>query len=64
MTVHGGPYRAVCLYAIEAIERLQAEGHPVEPGSVGDNLTTSGIEWSLSTGRDPGTDRIGRRSSS
>jgi MOSC domain-containing protein YiiM len=45
-TVHGGPHRAVCLFSIEAIERLQAEGHPVEPGSVGENLTTSGIEWS------------------
>ncbi len=46
-TSHGGPHRAVCLYSIEAIERLQAEGHPVEPGSVGENLTTTGIEWSL-----------------
>jgi MOSC domain-containing protein YiiM/GNAT superfamily N-acetyltransferase len=46
-TVHGGPHRAVCLFAIEAIERLQAEGHPVEAGGVGENLTTSGIEWSL-----------------
>lgn len=46
-TVHGGPHQAVCLYGIEAIERLQSEGHPVEPGSVGENLTTSGIEWSL-----------------
>ena len=45
-TVHGGPLRAVCLFGIEAIERLQAEGHPVEPGSVGENLTTSGVEWS------------------
>jgi MOSC domain-containing protein YiiM/GNAT superfamily N-acetyltransferase len=46
-TVHGGPHRAVCLFGIEAIERLQAEGHPVEPGSVGENLTTVGVEWSL-----------------
>jgi len=46
-TVHGGPHRAVCLYSIEAIERLQAEGHPVEPGGVGENLTTAGVEWSL-----------------
>jgi MOSC domain-containing protein YiiM/GNAT superfamily N-acetyltransferase len=45
-TVHGGPHRAVCLYAIEAIERLQAEGHPVGAGGVGENLTTTGIEWS------------------
>jgi MOSC domain-containing protein YiiM/GNAT superfamily N-acetyltransferase len=46
-TVHGGPHRAVCLFGIEAIERLQSEGHPVEPGSVGENLTTTGVEWSL-----------------
>ena len=46
-TVHGGPHRAVCLFAIEVIERLQSEGHPIEPGSAGENLTTSGIEWSL-----------------
>lgn len=46
-TVHGGPHRAVCLFAVEAIERLQSEGHPIEPGSAGENLTTSGIEWSL-----------------
>jgi MOSC domain-containing protein YiiM/GNAT superfamily N-acetyltransferase len=43
-TVHGGPLRAVCLLGIEVIERLQAEGHPIEPGSVGENLTTSGLE--------------------
>jgi MOSC domain-containing protein YiiM/GNAT superfamily N-acetyltransferase len=43
-TVHGGPHRAVALMAIEAIERVQADGHPIEPGSVGENLTTSGIE--------------------
>jgi MOSC domain-containing protein YiiM len=46
-TTHGGPHRAVCLFAVEAIERLQAEGHPVGPGGVGENLTTTGIEWSL-----------------
>ena len=46
-TVHGGPHQAVCLYGIEAIERLQSEGHPIEPGSVGENLTTTGVEWSL-----------------
>jgi MOSC domain-containing protein YiiM/GNAT superfamily N-acetyltransferase len=46
-TVHGGPHRAVSLFAIEAIERMQSEGHPIEPGSAGENLTTTGIEWSL-----------------
>ena len=43
-TEHGGPHRAVALYAIEAIRRVQAEGHPISPGSAGENLTTTGIE--------------------
>ena len=34
------------LLGIEAIERVQADGHPIEPGSVGENLTTTGIELS------------------
>ena len=46
--VHGGPHRAVCLFAIEAIDRVRADGHPgVRPGSVGENLTTEGIELAL-----------------
>ncbi len=46
--VHGGPHRAVCLLAMEAIERVRADGHPgVEPGAVGENLTTEGIELAL-----------------
>jgi len=46
--VHGGPHRAVALFALEAIERVRADGHPgVTPGAVGENLTTSGIELSL-----------------
>lgn len=40
---HGGPTRAVCLFSIEQIRALQAEGHPIEPGSSGENLTTEGI---------------------
>jgi MOSC domain-containing protein YiiM len=46
-TVHGGPHRAVCMFGIEVIERLQAEGHPIEPGGAGENLTTTGVDWSL-----------------
>ena len=46
--VHGGPHRAVCLLASEAIERVRADGHDgVGPGSVGENLTTAGIELAL-----------------
>jgi MOSC domain-containing protein YiiM/ribosomal protein S18 acetylase RimI-like enzyme len=46
--VHGGPHRAVCLFAIEAIERVRDDGHSgVGPGAVGENLTTAGIELAL-----------------
>ncbi|HEY6057664.1 MAG TPA: GNAT family N-acetyltransferase [Candidatus Limnocylindrales bacterium] len=45
-TLHGGPHRAVCLFAREAIDRVAAEGHPIFPGSCGENLTTEGIELS------------------
>ncbi|NTV65269.1 MAG: MOSC domain-containing protein [Oscillochloris sp.] len=43
--VHGGPQRAVSLFALERINALCAEGHPISPGSTGENLTISGINW-------------------
>lgn len=43
---HGGPERAVSLYSLELIEDLQAEGHPIVPGSIGENLTLTGVNWS------------------
>jgi MOSC domain-containing protein YiiM len=42
---HGGPKRAVCLYSLEVIHSLQAEGHPIGVGSAGENLTVSGVDW-------------------
>jgi MOSC domain-containing protein YiiM len=42
---HGGPERALCLYALEQIQALQAEGHPIFPGSVGENVTVAGLDW-------------------
>jgi len=44
---HGGPNRAVCLYSLERIEALRSEGHPIAPGTIGENLTVSGLDWSL-----------------
>ncbi len=43
---HGGPDRAVCLFALERILELQAEGHPIFPGSAGENVTVAGLDWS------------------
>lgn len=42
---HGRPFQAVSLYSEELIEALAAEGHPIEPGAVGENLLLSGIDW-------------------
>lgn len=42
---HGGPERAVCLYSLEVIERMRAEGHDMAPGHAGENLTISGADW-------------------
>ena len=42
---HGGPERAVCIYSLEKLRSLQDEGHPIEPGSVGENLTVEGLRW-------------------
>lgn len=43
---HGGPERALCLFALEQITRLQDEGHPIFPGTVGENVTVLGLDWS------------------
>lgn len=49
--IHGGPERALCLYSLEVIAQLQAEGHPIWPGSVGENVTITGYDWaSLAAG--------------
>jgi MOSC domain-containing protein YiiM len=43
---HGGPGRAVCLYSLELLRALAGEGHPLGPGSLGENLTVEGLDWS------------------
>ena len=43
---HGGPERAVCLFPLEAIHGLVAEGHTVTPGALGENVTTESLDWS------------------
>ena len=43
--LHGGPERALCLFSLERIRSLRAEGHPITPGSIGENLTLEGADW-------------------
>jgi MOSC domain-containing protein YiiM/catechol 2,3-dioxygenase-like lactoylglutathione lyase family enzyme len=57
--IHGGPHQALSLFALERIEALAREGHPIEPGSTGENVTTRGLDWEQVT---PGTClRLGER---
>lgn len=46
---HGGPERAVCLLGLDVIEALRDEGHPIAPGTAGENMTLSGFPWSAVT---------------
>lgn len=43
--IHGGPERALCLYSVEVIAALRAEGHPIEPGACGENVDVTGLDW-------------------
>jgi MOSC domain-containing protein YiiM len=56
---HGGPERAVCVYALDRIRALQDEGHPIDIGTAGENLTVDGLDWERVT---PGIHlRVGSR---
>ena len=52
LKVHGGPDRAVGLFSVELIERMQDEGHSIDAGSSGENLTLAGLAWDT---LEPGT---------
>jgi len=43
--LHGGPDRAVCVFALEVIEALRKEGHSIAPGAAGENFTMAGLDW-------------------
>jgi MOSC domain-containing protein YiiM len=42
---HGGPDRAIVLFSLDVIKALQREGHSIAAGTVGENLTSSGVDW-------------------
>lgn len=44
---HGGPDAALCLFSLEVIQQMREEGHPIFPGAAGENLTVTGIDWSV-----------------
>ena len=41
---HGGPDRAVCLYSVELYDQLRDAGIDLQPGNIGDNFTTQGVD--------------------
>jgi MOSC domain-containing protein YiiM len=43
---HGRPFQALCLWSADVIDRLAADGHPIAPGSAGENVTIAGLDWS------------------
>jgi MOSC domain-containing protein YiiM len=42
---HGGPDRALSLFSLDRIDALRAEGHPIGPGTTGENVTLAGLDW-------------------
>jgi len=43
--VHGWPDQAICLFSVELIDELKAEGFPLFPGAMGENFTTQGLDF-------------------
>ena len=41
---HGGPRKAVCLMECWVLDRLQSAGHPIQPGTTGENVLIDGTQ--------------------
>jgi MOSC domain-containing protein YiiM len=42
--IHGGPRQAILLLSSETIAELTAQGYPLYPGALGENITTAGVD--------------------
>ncbi len=42
--IHGGPRQAILIISSEAIADLTAQGYPLYPGALGENITTAGMD--------------------
>jgi MOSC domain-containing protein YiiM len=42
--IHGGPNQALLVITSEGIDQLIAQGYPLFPGALGENLTTLGLD--------------------
>lgn len=47
---HGRPWQALCLWSREVIDGFASEGHPIDAGSAGENVTISGLDWTALRG--------------
>ncbi|NDH44781.1 MAG: MOSC domain-containing protein [Actinobacteria bacterium] len=43
---HGRPWQALCLWSSEVVAGHAAQGHPIQPGSAGENISIRGVDWS------------------
>jgi MOSC domain-containing protein YiiM len=43
---HGRPWQALCLWSAEVVDQLAEEGHPIQPGNAGENISIEGLNWS------------------
>jgi hypothetical protein len=43
---HGRPWQALCLWSADVVAEFAAQGHPIRPGSAGENVSIRGLEWS------------------
>jgi hypothetical protein len=44
---HGRVWQALCLWSADVVDALRAEGHPIEPGRAGENVSVRGLDWTL-----------------
>ncbi len=42
---HGRAWQALCLWSAEVVDTLHAEGHPIQPGFAGENISVAGLDW-------------------
>lgn len=42
---HGRPWQALCLWSTEVIDRFRCDGHPLEPGLAGENISITALPW-------------------
>jgi MOSC domain-containing protein YiiM len=43
---HGRPWQALCIWSREVIDNFRAQGHPLQAGYAGENVTVEGLDWS------------------